>query len=1051
MTFQATRLIRLAIVAAGAGALATHTAYVGVAYGGVDTAHPADFAVSGEDHTNFGRIDIAADAKARYRVEHDGDRVLIRFEFGTHLTAPGKLPRNVLAAKADGAILELTLVHGASVHPMRAGGHVYFDVIDVPGSEKRGPEKQGPEKPAAEKAAQDRLVLDKPASAEAATHEPAVLAVSTAPVAPVKRETAQDSAVIPMPKPGAPLPPAPPLPSGFAGSPELGGRIVAIAAPKAEPPAPPPAAAPPAPAAASPPPAPVQNADIDDDNALPPMPTDERAPAIGRDVLPGADPQQARMARRVRLRPDEPGTAIDLPFAASVAAAAFQGATASYIVFDQRQPVSLTLLKDDPVFSNVVTRLLPNGTLFQVKLPPNQYLGLTHVSWGWRVTALPAPPRPQGIEGKLNNGQLTLPVELHGAVLTMADPDTGSTLMIGTTRRPNLAVALPHRTAEFIERQTVQGIVVEPLADSIQLQPIAQGFSLSNRTGRLAMSPVTPAMQATVEAQRLSRSLDLPELRTETLRSRLEREFMEAGAIPPLSRGALHKEAAETMLALGYSAEAEGLLQTLAEQDPQLAAAKTTEVLTGVSAILAGRPNEAEALDDPKLNGNDEIDFWRAVRQAMGDEGSPAAAAVFASTAPLLMLYPKPITERVLPLVVETMLLGGAIPPAVRMLDTRPNDPKLAYARALRKQVDGDTDGALAMLDQLANNRDQFDSFRASVHAIELRLSARRIDSAQAADALEKLLIAWRGDDRELALRERIADLRAQIGGWRGALTILRDAERDFPERQAAIRARLETMFGKMIGSDDNRKIPPLDFVAMVDENTDLMPRFEDDPAVQQALVDRLDALDLPDRAIPLERKLLQGARSELAKARYGASLAALQAREGQDKDALATLDATESDQAPPDLAESRILTRATAIAHTGNRDSAITLLKELATAGASAKRAELLEEAKDWANAEAAWQDSLTASVPPASGPVSMPIAHTLVRLATAASRNKDDATLATLRQTWLNRLPAGEEADAFNLLTSPPVQTTADLARSAAEVNLAASVAAGDKKATQ
>jgi hypothetical protein len=66
---------------------------------------------------------------------------------------------------------------------------------------------------------------------------------------------------------------------------------------------------------------------------------------------------------------------------------------------------------------------------------------------------------------------------------------------------------------------------------------------------------------------------------------------------------------------------------------------------------------------------------------------------------------------------------------------------------------------------------------------------------------------------------------------------------------------------------------------------------------------------------------------------------------------------------------------------------------------------------------------------------------------LATAASRNKDDATLATLRQTWLNRLPAGGEADAFSLLTSPPVQTTADLARSAAEVNLAASVAAGDK----
>jgi tetratricopeptide (TPR) repeat protein len=1032
MTARARRcLIWLAVLsAAGATAL-------GMAYGAdaqETVAHPAAFAVSGEDHTNFGRVDIQANSRARYRVEHDGDHVLIRFVFGTKLEAPAKLPRNVLAAKANGAILDLTLVHGASVHPIRTGDHVYFDVIDVPATEKAAPA--------------ERLKLDRPVAVDITPPEP-LGAVKAVPQTPVKREAAQDNAAIPSPGPGVPE-----RRSGFDGSPELGGRGVAVVTPI---PVPAPAPVPlPVPAPLVPvapvlaetvPAAPAQATDFDDDTALPAIPADERAPAIGRDVLPGAGPQQTLIARRVRLRPDEPGTAIDLPFPASVGAAAFQGADSGYVVFDQRQPMSLTLLKDDPVFQTATTRLLPNGTLLQFKMPPNQFMALTHVPQGWRISALPAPPRLQGIDGTSANGQLTLPVELRGAVLTMADPDTGATLMVGTTRRPNLATLLPHRTSEFIERATTQGIVVEPLSDSIQMQPTPEGFSLTNRNGRLALSPVTATMQATVEAKRLSRSLTLPDLRTETLHSRLQRQFMEAGATPPLSRGLLHQEAAETLLALGYAAEAQSLLQTLAEQDPQLVASKTTEELTGVSSILAGRPNEAEALDDPKLNGNDEIDFWRAVRQAMGDEGSPAAAAVFAGTAPMLMLYPKPVTERVLPLVVETMLLGGEIASGARMLETRPNDPRLDYARALRKQVDGDTDGALGMLDVLAKGRDQFDSFRAAVHAIELRLSSGRIDTAQAADSLEKLLIAWRGDDRELALRERIADLRGQTGAWRDALTILRDAQRDFPEHATTIRSRLETMFGKMIGSDDNKKMPPLDFVAMVDENTDLMPRFDADPVVQQALVDRLDALDLPDRAIPLERKLLQGARSELAKARYGASLAVLQAREGQDKDALATLDATESDQAPADLAENRILTRAAAMAHTSNRDGAIKLLKELATAGAAAKRAELLEETQDWVDAEAAWQDSLTAAVPPPVGPVSLPIAHTLVRLATAASRNKDDATLAALRQTWLNRLPAGEEADAFSLLTSPPVQSTADLARSAAEVNLAASIAAGDK----
>ena len=51
------------------------------------------------------------------------------------------------------------------------------------------------------------------------------------------------------------------------------------------------------------------------------------------------------------------------------------------------------------------------------------------------------------------------------------------------------------------------------------------------------------------------------------------------------------------------------------------------------------------------LNGTDDISLWRAVRQAMQDEGSPSAAAVFAATAPLALHYPKPIRDHILPLI----------------------------------------------------------------------------------------------------------------------------------------------------------------------------------------------------------------------------------------------------------------------------------------------------------------------------------------------------------------------------------------------------------------
>ena len=112
---------------------------------------------------------------------------------------------------------------------------------------------------------------------------------------------------------------------------------------------------------------------------------------------------------------------------------------------------------------------------------------------------------------------------------------------------------------------------------------------------------------------------------------------------------------------------------------------------------------------------------------------------------------------------------------------------------------------------------------RAAVRAVELRLSTRELDKGQAADALDKLLYAWRGDARELALRERIAELRGQTGPWRVALAALRQAETDFPEQAALIHRRLKDMFVGMIRDQSEEQASPIEFVSMVDENADLV------------------------------------------------------------------------------------------------------------------------------------------------------------------------------------------------------------------------------------
>jgi hypothetical protein len=66
------------------------------------------------------------------------------------------------------------------------------------------------------------------------------------------------------------------------------------------------------------------------------------------------------------------------------------------------------------------------------------------------------------------------------------------------------------------------------------------------------------------------------------------------------------------------------------------------------------------------------------------------------------------------------------------------------------------------------------------------------------------------------------------------------------------------------------------------------------------------------------------------------------------------------------------------------------------------------------------------------------------LLRLASAATRAGDDATLASLRDKLRTRLGNGPQADLFRLLTAEPVRGTADLGRARVEMGLARTLAA-------
>jgi tetratricopeptide (TPR) repeat protein len=973
-------------------------------------------AVRSGNHPDYGRLVIDTSGKSAYQLDQDGDHVVVRLTGDMLLGPPPASPRNVIAITTEGPTVTLTVKHGVKVHAMGLDGRVVIDILDpTDGAAPPGKGRQGdlrsetrlhpPVAMASSPELGGRSVAGSPAPPDSVTAER--VPVGTQPLPPPGQSTPAQSAQAPStPTQSTPTQSTPPQSMPAQSTP----------------------------ARSTPDPGVVQS-------------TEQMPP--GRDVMPENQGPVALLARRVKLPKEMDGSAFLVPFGTTTGAASFRRGDTAYIVFDERRPVDMSALRNDPMFSAASVQLLPNGTLFRVPLPPARSMALTQMQQGWRIAALATAPKQQPILVSYTGGRLNLAAEQPGDVVSLADPDTGATLLVGTQHRPGEGLATNRRGTEFILRPTIQGVVVEPLSDAITLKQTPTGFSLAGGPTGLLLSPPTSTTDGLMDAALLTRRLSFSTLPSEVLLQRAKKQLADAAAAPPLGRGLKHHLAAESFISLGLAAEAESLLHMAAEQDPKEAASADTGALTAIAALLAGRPQEADALADPRLDGTDEISLWRAVRQSMLDDGSPGAAAAFAATAPLVFQYPGPIRDHVLPLIVETMIKGGELAPAARLLDQRKKDPTLAYARAAMRQAEGDTDQALGMLDALANGHDQFDRARAAVRAVELRLAAHKLDKVQAADALDKLLYAWRGDARELALRERVADLRGQTGAWRVALATLRQAETDFPEQAIPIHARLKDTFAAMIRDQGEQQGSPIDFVATVDENADLMPGPGEDDAVQQSLADRLLALDLPERAEPVLEKLMRSAKSDLPKARFGYSLATLQSRDGNDAGARTTLDGSEGRDLPPDLTEQRTILRAGSIARLGDPAAAAAMLAPVRTGRATEARAQILEKASDWAGAEQAWLDCVALTLPD-SGLLDEGQMRTILRLATATARAGDDAGLAGLRANYGTRIGPGPLADMFRLLIAEPIKTTADIQRSKREVGLVASLPA-DLKALQ
>jgi predicted negative regulator of RcsB-dependent stress response len=728
------------------------------------------------------------------------------------------------------------------------------------------------------------------------------------------------------------------------------------------------------------------------------------------------------------------GRAISLDLGAEASAAVFRQGDWVIAVLDRPEALDLSQLQGSAIFRNMEARQTGDATILQMRLAQPGTLRPRREGNAWVLEAfrdaVDANRALTAITPELDQGppaRLVLRAARPGRSVTVLDPETGSPLLVGTLREAGQAVAIGRRQPEFQLLPAMLGVAVLPRGDNIQLRALNDRFILQASGMDSLRLGADAGREPLAEAATLSRIMDLPSATSATLMERLRTASANIASAGPLGRSEARRHAAETLLAMGMPQEAQAMATLALQEDPRAGADARLVMAQAAAALVAGREAEARQLENPQMPASDETTLWRGFLAAQRGDHAVAGPAIAASL-PLLISYPRPLAQRLIPIAMESLAAAGEVTAANRLAEADPDNPSLHLARGMIAEADGRIDDALASYRQAIQGRDRLRRARAIRRSVELRLAVGQLDAAGAIAELEAALFAWRGDADEVNARIRLAELQREAGNGRAAFELLQETQRFFPEREADLRPHLRAAFAAALQS-----APPLNAASFYDAHPEFLP--EDEAGIRSVLTlaDRLVALDLVDRASAVLRDALARLTDPAARRPVSTKLAAIRLAEGDAPGALAALDAATEGTAQE---IERAILRGRALARAGNRRVAEGLLSELGDDGAEAL-AEVRAAAQDWQGAASAMMNHIDAKVPAPPAPLDATMRRDLARAAAYAAMASDSATLTQLRDTYGARMQGGPLAEAFTLLTGESLRGVQDLPRLQREIS--------------
>ncbi|MDD4615562.1 MAG: hypothetical protein PHW76_00345 [Alphaproteobacteria bacterium] len=720
----------------------------------------------------------------------------------------------------------------------------------------------------------------------------------------------------------------------------------------------------------------------------------------------------------------------------------FSRAGGGYIVFDKKMTLSpQALLNGTSSLIDLQPLDMPKNSGFRFDMPPESTVQATLDKTTWKLflskkqdtfsvtTSLIAQP------DFALGARLLLPLPDAPDPIRFTDPVVGDDLVLVPLAQSQ-AFNVERRIPNLAILSAAQGLVIKPLSEKVVVRAVSDGVEITAEGGLLlSRASDTGANQESaskLKAAATGKSMfDFAtwkgkpgETFTQT-RQRLQQTIVD---VPEAERNRARMELARFYFSKGLGGEAVSMLEYIAKQVPDLKFHDDFMALLGAAKILAYRSEDGlRDLAIPGLADQPEVALWQAVGLAQIREWKEAEDR-FLSKESLLAGYPEPFFSRFFVLAIESALAAGHTHEAADWLHFVMNsphstsiDPALAFLRGAIEAKAGHEAEARKAWKEAKSSNDRLYKVRAELAMVDLDVSMGSLTPAQAADRLETMRFAWRGDDLEAEILHRLGQFYIRAKNVKAGIAMMSKAATLFPSGFLAptVRTEMAAAFRNVfLGAKE--QLSPLDALTLYRQYRDILPPGKERDEILAHLAERLVAVDLLDQAAALLEELAKTRLLGDEKARAVSRIAAIRLLDHKPDEALSALAILSDNEVPSSMQNERTLLKARAFFELNKVTEANALLKDNTSVDTIMLRADMATREQKWP--EAAKTLMTLVGQPPAQGlSLSPEKAGWLVNAAIAYALANDQVSLDKLAIDYAPAMEKNVQNATFLMLTRP------------------------------